>query len=532
MAVNAKREKTVATSHLNYMGGPSFDIKNPLSRLEVAATSCFFGEPQYYVEASSEKSKHSPRRIAVDTLSTAERKYVNATLQSLDPTDWRGLGAKERMEQAIDAALAYDAKGTLDLAVRLRQEDHMRVTPQVILVRAAHASALKGTGLVRQYAPRIIQRADEPSTQLAYQLATFGRPIPNQLKKAWGDYLSGASPYALAKYRMEARQVKTVDVVNLSHPTGSPALDGLVDGSLKTTGTTWEAIISAQGSTPAAWQEALDVMGHMALLRNLRNLITQSSVSQDVLADKLVVGAKEGQQLPFRYMSAFKVLEGIARPVLLEALEDCLNTSMDNLPFFTGRTMSLCDNSGSAWGTTTSTMGSMHIAEIANLTAAITALRSKDGYAGIFGDRLEEFTVSKRSSALDLTKKFSKAGQSIGMDTENGVWLFWDKAIREEIPYDAVFVYSDMQAGHGGLYGPSSNAYRDYQWPSRPRYIDVPKLVTEYRQKVNPNVEVFLVQIAGYQDTIIPEHYAHTHILGGWSENILKYAAKFLPAPR
>ena len=56
--------------------------------------------------------------------------------------------------------------------------------------------------------------------------------------------------------------------------------------------------------------------------------------------------------------------------------------------------------------------------------------------------------------------------------------------------------------------------------------MDVAKLVAEYRKKVNPNVQVYLVQVAGYQDTLIPEVYPRTHILGGWGDGILRYAAR------
>ena len=79
--------------------------------------------------------------------------------------------------------------------------------------------------------------------------------------------------------------------------------------------------------------------------------------------------------------------------------------------------------------------------------------------------------------------------------------------------------------GHGGLYGTDEKKYRDFVWNSG-RYIDVPKLINTYRQKVNPDVLVFLVQIAGYQDTIIPEFYDKTYILGGWGDGILRFAAE------
>ena len=57
------------------------------------------------------------------------------------------------------------------------------------------------------------------------------------------------------------------------------------------------------------------------------------------------------------------------------------------------------------------------------------------------------------------------------------------------------FSYSDQQAGHGGLYGLNSRDYSEYV--IRGHYIDVLKLVQEYRRKVNPKVNVFSVQTAG-----------------------------------
>lgn len=34
-----------------------------------------------------------------------------------------------------------------------------------------------------------------------------------------------------------------------------------------------------------------------------------------------------------------------------------------------------------------------------------------------------------------------------------------------------------------------------------------------------------MVQVAGYQDTIIPEFYDKTYILGGWGDGLLRFAA-------
>jgi hypothetical protein len=530
-------------AHLNWMGGPSFQIPDPVRRLRIAASSCFFGEPMYYhrdaADTAPERRPQRPerrtrRQPAMRPLTDQELRILRETLGAADSQEWmqawRKLSPAELMERVIDEALAADAAATLAEAARLRREDHMRTTPQVILVRAAHHPAVRGTGLVRQSAPGIIARADEPAVGLAYQLWRFGKPIPNALKKAWRDALGRFDDYQLAKYRLESRQSKTVDVVNLVHPKAE-AVHRLVRGELRATGRTWEAILSEKGSSQATWLEALEVMGHMALLRNLRNLL-EHGVAPERFLPRLVAGAATGQQLPFRYYSAYEAIRPVAPVSVLDALEECMTIALGNLPRFRGRVMSLCDNSGSACSTTTSCMGSMRMSTIANLTGVLTGMCAEDGHVGVFGDRLERVPIRARSSIFQQLDYVEQMARDIGGATENGIWLFWDQALRKRERWDTVFVYSDMQAGHGGLYGTNPREYADYLWGQKwgkpGNYIDVPKLIATYRTRVNPGVQVFLVQVAGYQGTIVPEHYQGTHILGGWSDGVLRFAARMI----
>jgi hypothetical protein len=536
MTINKKKTtvdvKMREDAHLNWMGGTSWDVKNPLVRLRMAASSCFFGEPQYYHE--SEDGKRGARiSHHASYISSTDLDRLRDTLGALDPRDWRGLTPQKLMEKTIDEALDADPEATLKEAVRLRQEEHMRSTPQVILVRAAHHPKVRGTGLVTKYASQIVDRADEPAVGLAYHLAAYGKdaPLPNSLKKAWKSSLESSKEYELAKYRMENRVVKTVDVVNLVHAK-SEAVSKLVKGQLTNTGATWESIISAEGSTKESWSKALDVMGHMAMLRNMRNLL-QKGVDPKLFLSKLVAGAEKGKQLPFRYVSAYNAIKEIGTSGnVQDAIEQCLKLSLGNLPHFPGRVMSLADNSGSARGTATSSMGTMRMSTIGNLTAILTGMVSEDGYVGVFGDALEVVPVRKGSSVFDQLAKVETLGDGVGQSTENGIWLFWDKAIKQKEHWDHVFVYSDMQAGHGGLYGTDARAYAEYAWSDK-RHIDVAKLIKTYRQKVNPNVHVYLVQIAGYQDALVPEFYDKTYILGGWGDGILRFAAEMsgLKAP-
>lgn len=522
MTVNKTKKRTAnVETHKNFMGGDSFVI-SPLRRLETMAASCFFGEPMYYADQRKRKVGCGAPASDAHQLSSQHLEILNRELDLIDPdyAQLRRLDPVTRMEQAIDASLEHDFQGTLKLASRLRHKAHIRVTPQVIVVRAAHHPKAKGNALFGQLALDVIQRMDEPATQLSYQLAAFGKKIPTRLKRLWAKALESASEFQLAKYKLEAKAVKTVDVVNLCHA-NSPAIDKLMKGELQLGDEheTWESIVSAGG----AFDQAFPVMGHMALLRNLRNLCEKSQVDQRDIGKKLLETRKDGRQMPFRYWSAYQALKdaGVAKKSLLGDVERCMDEALDQLPTFKGRVISICDNSGSAQGTFTSDFGSVKVSSIANMTGAMTALLADQGEVGVFGDQLETFKVTQNQSIFDIVEKMERSARSIGQGTEHGIWLFWEKAIREEIHYDSIFVYSDMQAGHGGLYG--TGGYSDYHW-GRSNYINVPKLIADYRKKVNKDVKVFLVQVAGYEDTIMPEQYKDTYILGGWSDAVLRYA--------
>lgn len=525
MALNKRKESRTKTErHLNYMGGGSWDINDPFVQLQVAATSCFFGEPSYYQD-SDEPQRRRDSAYDSRSLTESERSYLRATLGEVDPKEWRSLTTREMMERAIDAALDADVERTLQFAVTLRNDWHIRTTPQVIMVRAALHEKTHGTSLIGDYAQRIMTRLDEVMNQIAYFESMTGtlKGIPSRLKRAWARRLQTASDYELAKYRMTSRGVNIYDAVNLTHPKSTDALASLMSGNLRLGDDvqTWESIRSSGGS----WSEAAEVMGHMALLRNLRNLEQDGSLTSELTA-KLIGGVEGGRQLPFRYFSAHRALRDAgARGSSLDAVEECMEASLANLPHFPGRTMSLVDNSGSAQSATTSSMGTMSVASIGNLMGVVTGRCTDDGHVGVFGDRLETFAVRGKASIFDQVEKAERIGRGIGGGTEHGIWLFWDKAIRDKEHWDNVFVYSDMQAGHGGLYG--TGGYNDFVWGGRGRgtHIDVPKLIARYRATVNPNVNVFLVQTAGYQDTIVPEWYDRTYILGGWSDKILNFAA-------
>jgi hypothetical protein len=505
------------------MASTSFDVNDPFTRLQIAATSSFFGEPAYYVEG---EGKPVVKSVSRDSLSLAQRASLRATLNAIDPQEWRGLNTREMMERAIDAALAVDIERTLMFAVELRNVWNMRATPQAIMVRAAMHPKCANTGLIAKYAPHIMTRLDEVMNQMAYFESVHGslKRIPSRLKRAWASRLSQAKEYELAKYKMGGRQVNVYDAVNLTHA-NSEAIDKLKADKLSLGGEgleTWESIRSSGGS----WKDAAAVMGHMALLRNLRNLNSDKELTPELLK-KLVSGVEGGKQLPFRYYAAYKAIGDTGNARIKDSLEECMQVALGHCPRFAGRTMSLVDNSGSARSSTTSSMGTMRVSSIGNLMGVITARLSDEGYVGVFGDNLLTFEAQKKTGIFDELAKAETLVERVGGGTENGIWMFFKQAIAKKEHWDNIFVYSDMQAGHGGLYGIDPSDYREFVWTNS-RHIDVAKLIARYRKEVNPNVNVFMVQVAGYQDSLVPEFYDRTYILGGWSDRLLSFADKMI----
>jgi len=263
-------------------------------------------------------------------------------------------------------------------------------------------------------------------------------------------------------------------------------------------------------------------------LRNIFTEINDVEIATKVLAD-LKAGVLYGKQFPFRYYTAYKEIDKVSinhKGLILDSLQDCLDISVDNFPKLKGKVACLSDNSGSSWGSMNSEYGTTHIAEIANLSSIITALASDEGYVGVFGDNLSLKPVSKRDGILSQLKETSERGRNQGGGTEHGIWVFLRQAIDTKTHYDTIFIYSDMQAGHGGLYGRNIGSGDVYE--GRGSHVDVLKMVQEYRKKVNPKVNIFTVQVAGYNNSVVPENLYRGAVLGGWTGKEALYANELI----
>lgn len=409
MSVKRQRDDEKAGRVTNFMAGDSFEI-NPLDTLKMVTASSIFGEPQYYRDGEFANKSITDGVFGIDKL------MADYALDQFDK--YKGMKTSQMMEKIIDEALDYDFAAVLDWAIQLRTEYNMRLNPQVIMVRAAIHD--KRTEFTEKYPmsfanaqQQIMRRGDDATSQLTYYLYKnqSKNNIPNILKRSWAKNISSMSRYSLYKYRNHG--IGLIDAVRICHASGKNIDELMRTGTIQMSNdnTTWENL-RANGAT---WREIIESIDlpHMAAIRNLRGIFTEIEDYETCIQvmEQIKTGVPNGKQFPFRYMSAYNaVLESSCdqKTAILDGLEDCMDIACKNLPRLKGKNAFLSDNSGSAWGTCTSEYGSMTVADIGNLSSVIGAMNSDEGFVFPFGDELLRYSISKRKSTLNQSKRITK----------------------------------------------------------------------------------------------------------------------------
>jgi 60 kDa SS-A/Ro ribonucleoprotein len=436
---------------------------------------------------------------------------VNAVLTSFIETTYYEKADKRltRISELVEKVAAKDPVFVAKLAIFARDNFNMRSSSHVLIGELARVH--RGDNLVGRALQRVALRPDDVIEIVAY----VDKPLPSQIKRGAARALSGYSEYQLAKYRGGSKKMKLVDVVNLVRPKHTDGLRKLVNGELKNT-ETWESMLSVPGADKAAvWRELLEShkLGYMALLRNLRNI----AATNDTEAVRLAVArirdpeaVRKSRQFPFRFLSAYEALSGVAThsgihfekgagstDELIAAVEDAIRLSVGNLPLLRGTTAILSDNSGSmrgdSRGSALSANSSRKTSDIANLFAALYWLRADNTYVGLFGDELIAPSMDRSAGVFENYKIIEEAASHCGPGTEQGIYDFFEQALRDRTMIDRVFIFSDMQIGKNSWYGHRVGTARTFN-----------QLFREYKE-INPGVKVYSVDLRGYGSTVFSD---------------------------
>lgn len=286
----------------------------------------------------------------------------------------------------------------------------------------------------------------------------------------------------------------------------------LIEGTLETPETR-ETMLSESGQSKEVWEKILDTgkAGYMMVLRNLKNMLEQKISAEhltkvcEMLKDPKEV--RKSKQLPFRFFSAHAMVSKlgcVGGTKVLDAIEDALMTSFENLPRLKGITAIILDESGSMQ-TPVSEKSMVQMIDIGNLLGSAAAKFCDEALIIPFGDHALTMNFTKRSSIFDNMKKLSDSG--VGCST------YLEKAFKEidkaGVKVDRIIIFSDMQTYGDNAYGFRCHGDNPQGW------------VTKYKQTKNPNLWVHSIDLSGHGTTkVIGDK---VNLIAGWSEKVLDY---------
>jgi 60 kDa SS-A/Ro ribonucleoprotein len=331
------------------------------------------------------------------------------------------------------------------------------------------ASYSSGMIWSKDFYDKVVVRPDDMTEIISYYLSNKtdknSPKFPNSLKKGFAKAFNKFDNYQISKYKGENKEVKLIDIINLVHPVptkkNSDALKSLVSGDLKNT-QTWESMLSSAGQNSnndeelsnnkaEVWEQLISErkLGYFALLRNLRNIISQAPDSVEgacnlLVEDKLI---KSSRVLPFRFKTAYDEIQKLhsdskTRKVLV-GIDEALNKSVINVPKFDGETLVVIDVSGSMQGKPS---------EIASLFGAILA-KSNNCDVMTFATQANYVNYNPNDSVLTIRDSFKFNG---GGTNFHNIFKVANKS------YKRIIILSDMQ-GWIGHYSPVKefNSYKN-----------------------------------------------------------------------
>lgn len=434
----------------------------------------------------------------------AKSKLVTQILTSFfNESKYYGDNSAE-IQETIKAVIAKEPQFVSNLAVFARRVFNMRSVSHVLTAYLAHETS--GKPYVRRTIDGVVLRGDDLTEIMAFYLQTFGKPIPNSLRRAIADKLVSFDEYTLAKYKGDNKAVKMRDLLCLCRPTPKDdeqsamwkrCLEGKLEAPL-----TWESELSANGNTAETWEKLINSgkVGYMALLRNLRNIIkaNPSNIQKvyDIIQDPERV--RKSRQLPFRFYAAYKAVSDIAGSKAFDVLENALESSVENMTKLPGTTVIAVDISGSM-DSPVSINSDVKCYEIAMLLGLLANRICDNSYFYIFDNRIAKIAVSSKCNILE-TVRDTDCGGGTNMS------LPFQKMIDDKINADRIIVLSDNM-NNSWLWGNSNSATQHY--------------ADEYRRISGNDIWVHGVDLQGYGAQQF--HGKKTNIIAGWSEKVLDF---------
>lgn len=421
--------------------------------------------------------------------------------------------AKTQLKRLATLVDVNEKKFVAQAAVYARTEFGMRSITHALFGELL--TKVKGQAWLKKAITKGVYRPDDLLEITAYYLNKMGGDkypsgkrvgLPGALRKASKFILNKFNEYQLAKYKGSRSNIKMVDILNAVHakPTdaNSKVFEKLVKGDLKST-ETWEAKLSQAGQEVKeikdetekeeklkelkadAWKDLLmnKKLGYFALLRNLRNILTQSPEVVDEALKQLVdeVAIKKSLVFPFRFKTAMNELGQVSDSrKVVQALSEALDKSLANVPKFDGKTLVVLDQSGSMSGKPI---------EIGSIFGAVL-YKANDADLMIFGSDAKYTNPNPLDTVSSIAKQLDNA--NLGGTNFHAIFQTANKK------YDRIVILSDMQGWMG-----YENPTKDFE---------------AYKKRTGAEPFVYSFDLNGYGSLQFPEK--NVFAIAGFSDKI------------
>lgn len=499
-----------SATETNYEGAPSFVRNDEEALVRVLTTGTF--EPTFYA---------SDVKLAQEALA------IFAHFAATDP---------HFLAQAILYA---------------RTEGLLRIAPITALVVLSASEDADAKEMFRRIFPKVIQTPGDLQDFILLCRQKTLRGMGKSVTNAAGRWLADMSQYHAIKYGAESQEMSLRDIYRLTRPKLTGEANAIARWIVKgevapDSGLTqilgyeafkkaarayrenptesgeqellsliaehrlpWEVVTSQVAGSTAVWTAMIYQMPYMALLRNLNNAIKYGVIGQAAALDYIcaTLGDPErvakSKQLPFRFVSALKAIEaqsgdGVER--LRAVLSDALEISFSNMPELGARVLVANDISGSM-SSKPSSRSDMTMAEIAGIFAAAAFKKATEGKIVSFDTTAHPRDVTKSQRLNEIAQAISGhgGGTSLSAPLE---YAFAGKRV-----FDVAIFLTD------------SESWVDHLTKNRGS-LD---LIREYKQRLNPGLKCFFVQLLPYRHAVTPQDEPDCYYPYGWNSSMLNF---------
>ena len=277
----------------------------------------------------------------------------------------------DRFQVLTEKVLREDPEAYAALAAYARQKLNLRSTPSAMLGEMF----LRGQGKrALELVSEVWLRGDEHLETMAYVDTFKSASYPNVFKRALAARLNSMTPRQFIKYASSNKSKSQYDALNVARPVPKDeaqaalfkyAVEGvkaLTEHELSLNlalkhhreeqATTWENVISHEGSNTASWEKSIPKMGYMACLAEGTPIWLEDGTTapiEQVVAQKLPVlsYSKEWDTRPVRYgpnQPQRSVDIGELRPTIPDGFIDSGIRPVIRLTFRSGRVIEVTED--------------------------------------------------------------------------------------------------------------------------------------------------------------------------------------------